>query len=130
MYSYGNTRPAFTEFNENFLSDDGVISWSYAFNSTLNITDLSDLSVSIGEEEARDWRISDYVVFENDIEVYSGPRASLNISGLLNSTLPYYYRVSTIKRGDPFGRDKDIILDFSDVLRINPVDGKSKLFPR
>jgi hypothetical protein len=84
----------------------------------------------LGSEAARDFKISEYILYKNDLKVYQGPRASLNISELVETSLPYYFRVATILEGDAFGRGKDIIQDFSDVLRIVPTNGTVEIFPR
>lgn len=112
VFSFGNELVEWNNFNSSEFARTGMISWGYPYNNTL-IGDLDTTVVS----SSFDFRVRNYVLFQNDYLVYEGPKSAFNISSVMNSSLPYYFRVAPVME---VADGQQILQDFSDVLRIIP----------
>lgn len=105
------------------LLRDGVVSWTYPFNSTLNLTDLAigNLKTQLTEIDFNAFAVTSYSLVLNDVEVYRGKSASFTIDKALAGPL-YYLRVAPVVYGST--------LDFSNILQVDLQSGNFKEFPK
>lgn len=85
----------------------GMVDWNYPYNSTVNLTDISQTST---QQLGPNFQIGAYSLSMNDVEVYRGVQSSFNAS-LIATTGPNYFRVAPVFQGG--------LLDFSGVALID-----------
>jgi hypothetical protein len=110
------TRPIGFTVNDTTIRQ-GILTWSFPFNNTMNLTDLYSESTGLSSRE----KPTAYSLFLNDIEVYRGKEARWNFTNSRDLGIAYDTSKSYFARVAPV--IGSVVLDYGKILEFNMANG-------